>query len=159
MPAHPQVRVRDALIGAVINAAINGAIAHATFGPLGTVPLAQGGLPLGQVSVWGQSLGVVLGLALLMTLLTAPLFVRSVRQQDPALAARMRPGFPRLLGLALRHMAWACAVVWGAGALWNALGPNGVAVSAQSASLAVALVAGAAAYWVDLRTKRALLLA
>jgi len=152
------VRPQDSLISGVINALINGVIAYYSFKPLAEVPIALDSQPLGQVSVWGQSVGMALGLALLLTLITAPLFLLTVKKADPALRARLHhPWFPNLIGLGLRHMALMGAAIWLVGLVWNWAGGAGMALNLVNASLLVAALAGLVAFWTELQTKRALL--
>jgi hypothetical protein len=152
-----EVKYKDSLIGAAINAAINGAIAWFTFRGAAQVPMTLDLISTQENSVWGQGVSLALALGVILTLVAWKIYSGQVAKSHPALAARVRrPLFPTVAGIALNNamslFGWfvVLAVLW-----QRMLGT--IYVSPLAAAVLVGLFAGILTVLVEVRTKRALL--
>lgn len=153
----PEVRIRDALLGAAVNAAINGVIAWFTFRATPQVPLTLDLISTEEKSVWGQGVGLALALGVILTVVAWRVFSAQLAKAQPVLAARVRrPLFPTVAGIALDNamtlFGWFVVLA----VLWQRL-LGTIYVSPPVASVLVGLFAGIVTVLVEVRTKRALL--
>ena len=152
-----EVRYRDSLLGAAINAAINGAIAWFTFRAAAQVPMTLDLISTQEKSVWGQGVSLALALGLILTLVAWTVFSGQVAKAHPALAERVRqPLFPTVAGIALNNtmalFGWLVVLA----VLWQRL-LGTIYVAPLAAAILVGLCAGIITVLVEVRTKRALL--
>jgi hypothetical protein len=152
-----EVKYGDSLVGAAINAAINGAIAWFTFRGTAQVPMTLDLISTQEKSVWGQGVSLALALGVILTLLAAKVFSGHVAKAHPELASRVkRPMFPTVAWMAVNNamslFGWfvVLAVLW-----QRTLGT--IYVSPMAAAVLVGLFAGIVTVLVEVRTKRALL--
>ena len=151
-----RVHMQDSLIGAAINALINGAIAWNTFKAQAAVPLTLDLISTTQHTVWGEGVTLAFALGIILSVITAKLFAHHVAKADADLGARLRRPWPFLLrvafGIAIALFGWfvALAVLW-----QRVLGS--IEVSPLLAAVLVGLAAGVITIIVEIRTKRALL--
>lgn len=151
------VRVRDALIPAAINAVINGTIAWTGFKVSPSVPMTLDLISTRQQTVWGQGVTLAFVLSVILTLVTAKVFAKHAVKADRSLAARVqRPLFPFVTGVALGNamalFGWFVALA----VLWQRFAGT-VEVSPAVGAAMVGLLAGVITVVVEVRTKRALL--
>jgi hypothetical protein len=151
-----QVRVQDALIPAVINALINGAIAYSSFKAEAAIPMTLDLISSKQHTVWGQGVTLAFALGVILTIITAKVFAKQVAKADASLAARVQRPMPVLLKIALGNamalFGWFVALA----VLWQRF-VGTVEVSPPVAAALVGLLAGVITVIVEIRTKRALL--
>lgn len=151
-----QVRVQDALIPAVINALINGAIAYSGFKAEAAIPMTLDLISSKQHTVWGQGVTLAFALGVILSIITAKVFAKQVAKAEASLAARVQRPISFLLRIALGNavalFGWfvALAVLW-----QRSVGT--VEVSPAVAAALVGLLAGVITVIVEIRTKRALL--
>lgn len=115
----PTIRPQDSIAAGLINGIINGGIAYHHFSGLDRVPLSVDSIASGQLSVWGQAVSLTFGLGIILSLITASLFVKQLHKTFPARQEDIRPAFwTRLLPIAIAQSAalfgWfvALAVMW-----------------------------------------------
>ena len=152
-----EVRYRDSLVGAAINAAINGAIAWFTFRAAAQVPMTLDLISTQEKSVWGQGVSLALALGVILTLVAAKVFSGHVARTHPELASRVkRPSFPTVAGIAVNNamslFGWFVVLA----VLWQRL-LGTIYVTPFAAAVLVGLFAGILTVLVEVRTKRALL--
>lgn len=149
------VRVQDSLIGGVINAVINGAISYNGFKAETTVPLSLDLISTQQHSVWGTGVSLAFALGIILSLITAKMFVKHVAKSDDGLAERLKKPWSFLIKVAVGNAAalfgWfvALAVLW-----QRMLGT--IQVGPVLAAVLVALLALIITVIVEMRTKQAL---
>lgn len=115
-----RVRVQDSLISGVINGVINGAIAWNLFSPKAGVPISLDLISTDEVSVWGQAVSLSFGLGIILSVITAKIFISHLKKAlpEPKHALVSLPLFPTLLRIAFNNAAFlfgwfvALAVVW-----------------------------------------------
>lgn len=149
MSPHP----KDAAIPAVINAAINGAIAYSGHGDRGAVPLTVDAISSMEATVGAEAAMIGLTLAAILTTITAMMARRGMQARHPG---SVRPFFPTVPLLAVQNalMLFGATVV--IAVLWQrAVGT--VMVAPMTAALLVALFAAAVTVVVHVRTTSALL--
>lgn len=115
----PTIRPQDSLVAGLINALINGLIAHSHFKALDQVPVSVNSIATNQLSVWGQAVSLTFGLGIILSLITAKLFVRQLHHAFPDRKSDIQSAFwSSLLPIALTQSAalfgWfvALAVIW-----------------------------------------------
>ena len=149
-----QVRIKDSMISGVINGVINGIIAFYLFGNVSSVALSQDAISSHELSVWGQAVSLTFGLGIILTLITAKLFCKQMKNQFPSHSQQFsQPVFPNLLRLALSNavvlFGWfvTLAVIW-----TRAFGE--IRVSTVTAAILVGLFALVVTLVVEVRTKK-----
>ncbi|AGH73972.1 hypothetical protein [Edwardsiella piscicida] len=113
------IRLQDSLAAGLINGVINGAIAHWHFKDVTRVPLSLNAIAHEQTSVWGEAISLTFGLGIILSLITAALFVKHLHKALPAMQNKFNPSFWRtMLPIAITQCAalfgWfvALAVIW-----------------------------------------------
>ncbi|MGL4250538.1 MAG: hypothetical protein ACRCR1_07850 [Aeromonas sp.] len=113
------IRLQDSIVAGLINGVINGLIAHWHFKDVETVPLSVNAIAHEQTSVWGEAVSLTFGLGIILSLITAKLFVKHLHKAFPALQRSFNPSFLRtMLPIAFTQCAslfgWfvALAVIW-----------------------------------------------
>lgn len=117
--SRPDIRLQDSIVAGLINGVINGLIAHWHFKDVETVPLSVNAIAHEQTSVWGEAVSLTFGLGIILSLITAKLFVKHLHKAFPALQSSFNPSFLRtMLPIAVTQCAalfgWfvALAVIW-----------------------------------------------
>jgi hypothetical protein len=152
---HPHPR--DAAIPAVINAAINGAIAYNGHKHMASVPLSVDSISSAEPTVWAEAVMIALALALILSQITAAVFFRGIRKAHPEAADRLiRPLFPGVTGIALKNTLVLFGATVALAVMWQRL-VGTVMVSPLTAAVLVALLAAIVTVLVDVWTKQALL--
>jgi hypothetical protein len=150
------VRIQDSLIGGAVNGVINGAIAYFTFKGHSAVPLTMDLISSKQHTVWGQGVSLAFALGIILSLITARMFVKHVAKTDAALAARLQRPMGSLvkvaLGNAMALFGWFVALA----VLWQRVFGS-IEVGPVSATILVGLLAAIITVIVEVRTKRSLL--
>ncbi|AOV96724.1 permease [Edwardsiella hoshinae] len=113
------IRLQDSIAAGLINGVINGLIAHWHFKAVAAVPLSLNAIAHEQTSVWGEAISLTFGLGIILSLITAKLFVRHLHKACPAMQNSINPSFwRRMLPIAVTQCAalfgWfvALAVIW-----------------------------------------------
>lgn len=117
--SRPDIRLQDSIVAGLINGVINGLIAHWHFKGVDSVPLSVNAIAHEQTSVWGEAVSLTFGLGIILSLITAKLFVNHLHKARPALQSSFNPSFLRtMLPIAITQCAalfgWfvALAVIW-----------------------------------------------
>lgn len=151
-----RVHLQDSLIGAAINALINGALAWNTFSAQAAVPLTLDLISTKQHTVWGQGVTLAFALGVILSIICAKIFAHHVAKADPDMGARLRRPWPFLLrlafGIAIALFGWFVALA----VLWQRL-LGSIEVSPLVGAVLVGLFAAVITIIVEMRTKRALL--
>jgi hypothetical protein len=157
MSASLSVRPQDALIPAVINAVINGAIAYSGFKAEQAIPMTLDLISAEQHTVWGQGVTLAFALGIILSIVTAKIFAKHAVKADASLAPRVqRPVFPFVFKVALGNAAMLFGWFVALAVLWQRL-LGSIEVSPVVAAALVGLLAGVITVVVEVRTKRALL--
>lgn len=151
------IKVKDSLIGGVINGVINGYIASHHFKGMDSVPMSLNVITNSEVTVWGQAVSLTFGLGIILSLLTSKLFIHQLNKSHPQHISQLQSGFwSHLVPIAVTHAAalfgWfvAIAVIWTKYA-------GEVMVSSSSAVALVGLFAFIITIAVEVRTKKSII--
>ncbi|EEY72245.1 hypothetical protein [Grimontia hollisae] len=151
------IKVKDSLVGGVINGAINGYIASYHFKGMNSVPMSLNMITNSEVTVWGQAVSLTFGLGIILSLLTSKLFIHQLKKSHPQHIDKLQYGFwSRLVPIAVTNAAvlfgWfvALAVIW-------TKYTGEVQVSPSSAVLLVGLFAFIITIAVEVRTKKSII--
>ncbi|ROV57526.1 permease [Vibrio ponticus] len=151
------VKVKDSLIGGVINGVINACIATLYFKGMETVPMSLNMIANSEVTVWGQAISLTFGLGIILSLITSKLFISKLKHSHPKHINQLQTGFwSHLLPIALKQSAalfgWfvALAVIW-----TKFVGV--VLVSSSSAVVLVGIFAFIITIAVEVRTKKSII--
>ncbi|EGQ8201204.1 permeases of the major facilitator superfamily protein [Vibrio cholerae] len=151
------IKVKDSLVGGVINGAINGYIASYHFKGMDSVPMSLNVITNSEVTVWGQAVSLTFGLGIILSLITSKLFLHQLNKSHPQHVQQLQSGFwsnlvPIAVGQAAALFCWfvALAVIW-----TKYVGE--VSVSSSSAVLLVGLFAFIITIAVEVRTKKSII--
>ncbi|HBC3847343.1 TPA: permease [Vibrio cholerae] len=151
------IKVKDSLVGGVINGAINGYIASYHFKGMDSVPMSLNVITNSEVTVWGQAVSLTFGLGIILSLITSKLFLHQLNKSYPQHVRQLQSGFwsnlvPIAVGQAAALFGWfvALAVIW-----TKYVGE--VSVSSSSAVLLVGLFAFIITIVVEVRTKKSII--
>ncbi|MGU3162508.1 permease [Vibrio cholerae] len=151
------IKVKDSLVGGVINGAINGYIASYHFKGMDSVPMSLNVITNSEVTVWGQAVSLTFGLGIILSLITSKLFLHQLNKSHPQHVQQLQSGFwsnlvPIAVGQAAALFGWfvALAVIW-----TKYVGE--VSVSSSSAVLFVGLFAFIITIAVEVRTKKSII--
>ncbi|MCX9596895.1 permease [Vibrio cholerae] len=151
------IKVKDSLVGGVINGAINGYIASYHFKGMDSVPMSLNVITNSEVTVWGQAVSLTFGLGIILSLITSKLFLHQLNKSHPQHVQQIQSGFwsnlvPIAVGQAAALFGWfvALAVIW-----TKYVGE--VSVSSSSAVLLVGLFAFIITIAVEVRTKKSII--
>ncbi|EPO2916835.1 permease [Vibrio cholerae] len=151
------IKVKDSLVGGVINGAINGYIASYHFKGMDSVPMSLNVITNSEVTVWGQAVSLTFGLGIILSLLTSKLFLHQLNKSHPQHVQQLQSGFwsnlvPIAVAQAAALFGWfvALAVIW-----TKYVGE--VSVSSSSAVLLVGLFAFIITIAVEVRTKKSII--
>ncbi|EOW9470068.1 permease [Vibrio cholerae] len=151
------IKVKDSLVGVVINGAINGYIASYHFKGMDSVPMSLNVITNSEVTVWGQAVSLTFGLGIILSLITSKLFLHQLNKSHPQHVQQLQSGFwsnlvPIAVGQAAALFGWfvALAVIW-----TKYVGE--VSVSSSSAVLLVGLFAFIITIVVEVRTKKSII--
>ncbi|EGR4215684.1 permease [Vibrio cholerae] len=151
------IKVKDSLVGGVINGAINGYIASYHFKGMDSVPMSLNVITNSEVTVWGQAVSLTFGLGIILSLITSKLFLHQLNKSHPQHVQQLQRGFwsnlvPIAVGQAAALFGWfvALAVIWS-----KYVGE--VSVSSSSAVLLVGLFAFIITIAVEVRTKKSII--
>ncbi|EPN8876186.1 permease [Vibrio cholerae] len=151
------IKVKDSLVGGVINGAINGYIASYHFKGMDSVPMSLNVITNSEVTVWGQAVSLTFGLGIILSLITSKLFLHQLNKSHPQHVQQLQSGFwsnlvPIAVGQAAALFGWfvALAVIW-----TKYVGE--VSVSSSSAVLLVGLFAFIITIVVEVRTNKSII--
>lgn len=151
------IKVKDSLVGGVINGAINGYIASYHFKGMDSVPMSLNVITNSEVTVWGRTVSLTFGLGIILSLITSKLFLHQLNKSHPQHVQQLQSGFwsnlvPIAVGQAAALFGWfvALAVIW-----TKYVGE--VSVSSSSAVLLVGLFAFIITIAVEVRTKKSII--
>ncbi len=151
------IKVKDSLVGGVINGAINGYIASYHFKGMDSVPMSLNVITNSEVTVWGQAVSLTFGLGIILSLITSKLFLHQLNKSHPQHVQQLQRGFwsnlvPIAVGQAAALFGWfvTLAVIW-----TKYVGE--VSVSSSSAVLLVGLFAFIITIAVEVRTKKSII--
>ncbi|HGS4628443.1 TPA: permease [Vibrio cholerae] len=151
------IKLKDSLVGGMINGAINGYIASYYFKGMDSVPMSLNVITNSEVTVWGQAVSLTFGLGIILSLLTSKLFLHQLNKSHPQHVQQLQSGFwsnlvPIAVGQAAALFGWfvALAVIW-----TKYVGE--VSVSSASAVLLVGLFAFIITIAVEVRTKKSII--
>ncbi|EGQ8093599.1 MULTISPECIES: hypothetical protein [Vibrio] len=151
------IKVKDSLVGGVINGAINGYIASYHFKGMDSVPMSLNVITNSEVTVWGQAVSLTFGLGIILSLITSKLFLHQLNKSHPQHVQQLQSGFwsnlvPIAVAQAAALFGWfvALAVIW-----TKYVGE--VSVSSSSAVLLVGLFAFIITIAVEVRTKKSII--
>ncbi|EJL6365388.1 permease [Vibrio cholerae] len=151
------IKLKDSLVGGMINGAINGYIASYHFKGMDSVPMSLNVITNSEVTVWGQAVSLTFGLGIILSLLTSKLFLHQLNKSHPQHVQQLQSGFwsnlvPIAVGQAAALFGWfvALAVIW-----TKYVGE--VSVSSASAVLLVSLFAFIITIAVEVRTKKSII--
>ncbi|EHK7539980.1 permease [Vibrio cholerae] len=151
------IKLKDSLVGGMINGAINGYIASYHFKGMDSVPMSLNVITNSEVTVWGQAVSLTFGLGIILSLLTSKLFLHQLNKSHPQHVQQLQSGFwsnlvPIAVGQAAALFGWfvALAVIW-----TKYVGE--VSVSSASAVLLVGLFAFIITIAVEVRTKKSII--
>ncbi|MGL5025259.1 MAG: hypothetical protein ACRC6P_04740 [Shewanella oncorhynchi] len=151
------IKVKDSLVGGVINGAINGYIASYHFKGMDSVPMSLNMITNSEVTVWGQAVSLTFGLGIILSLITSKIFILQLKKSHPQHVNQLQSGFwSHLLPIAVIQAAalfgWfvALAVIWTKYA-------GEVLVSSSSAVMLVGLFAFIITIAVEVRTKKSII--
>ncbi|SYZ81195.1 permease [Vibrio paracholerae] len=151
------IKVKDSLVGGVINGAINGYIASYHFKGMDSVPMSLNAITNSEVTVWGQAVSLTFGLGIILSLITSKLFLHQLNKSHPQHIHQLQSGFwsnlvPIAVAQAAALFGWfvALAVIW-----TKYVGE--VSVSSSSAVLLVGLFAFIITIAVEVRTKKSII--
>ncbi|MFG5040252.1 permease [Vibrio cholerae] len=151
------IKVKDSLVGGVINGAINGYIASYHFKGMDSVPMSLNVITNSEVTVWGQAVSLTFGLGIILSLITSKLFLHQLNKSHLQHVQQLQSGFwsnlvPIAVGQAAALFGWfvALAVIW-----TKYVGE--VSVSSSSAVLLVGLFAFIITIVVEVRTKKSII--
>ncbi|HDZ9204918.1 TPA: permease [Vibrio cholerae] len=151
------IKVKDSLVGGVINGAINGYIASYHFKGMDSVPMSLNVIKNSEVTVWGQAVSLTFGLGIILSLITSKLFLHQLNKSHPQHVQQLQSGFwsnlvPIAVAQAAALFGWfvALAVIW-----TKYVGE--VSVSSSSAVLLVGLFAFIITIAVEVRTKKSII--
>ncbi|HGE6027238.1 TPA: permease [Vibrio cholerae] len=151
------IKVKDSLVGGVINGAINGYIASYHFKGMDSVPMSLNVITNSEVTVWGQAVSLTFGLGIILSLITSKLFLHQLNKSHPQHVQQLQSGFwsnlvPIAVGQAAALFGWfvVLAVIW-----TKYVGE--VSVSSSSAVLLVGLFAFIITIVVEVRTKKSII--
>ncbi|EGR0680539.1 permease [Vibrio cholerae] len=151
------IKVKDSLVGGVINGAINGYIASYHFKGMDSVPMSLNVITNSEVTVWGQAVSLTFGLGIILSLITSKLFLHQLNKSHPQHVQQLQSGFwsnlvPIAVGQAAALFGWfvVLAVIW-----TKYVGE--VSVSSSSAVLLVGLFAFIITIAVEVRTKKSII--
>lgn len=152
-----QVKITDSLVGALINAVINGYIMWNEFSKLDAVPLTLDMISTQEKSVFGQGVSLALALGVILTLVAWKVFSGAVAKKHPeALAIISKVTFKNALMIAVRNamilFGWAVALA----VVWQRF-VGTIYVSPLVGAIMVACFAGIITVIVEMRTKMILL--
>ncbi|EKF9880222.1 permease [Vibrio cholerae] len=151
------IKLKDSLVGGMINGAINGYIASYHFKGMDSVPMSLNVITNSEVTVWGQAVSLTFGLGIILSLITSKLFLHQLNKSHPQYVQQLQSGFwsnlvPIAVGQAAALFGWfvALAVIW-----TKYVGE--VSVSSASAVLLVGLFAFIITIAVEVRTKKSII--
>ncbi|EOG7643617.1 permease [Vibrio cholerae] len=151
------IKLKDSLVGGMINGAINGYIASYHFKGMDSVPMSLNVITNSEVTVWGQAVSLTFGLGIILSLLTSKLFLHQLNKSHPQHVQQLQSGFwsnlvPIAVAQAAALFGWfvALAVIW-----TKYVGE--VSVSSSSAVLLVGLFAFIITIAVEVRTKKSII--
>lgn len=149
-------RVLQSLPGALINGAINGAIAWSAFKGSAQVPLSVDSIGSPGITALGNAATVVFALTFIVTSITFFVFRSGARKAGSAPAVAALAYWPRGLGIALRNTLLAFGAFIALAVLWQRF-VGTLQVGPLAATLVVAGVAALATAVAEWRTKREML--
>ncbi|EIA0767548.1 permease [Vibrio cholerae] len=151
------IKLKDSLVGGMINGAINGYIASYHFKGMDSVPMSLNVITNSEVTVWGQAVSLTFGLGIILSLITSKLFLHQLNKSHPQHVQQLQSGFwsnlvPIAVAQAVALFGWfvALAVIW-----TKYVGE--VSVSSSSAVLLVGLFAFIITIAVEVRTKKSII--
>ncbi|EKF9265514.1 permease [Vibrio cholerae] len=151
------IKLKDSLVGGMINGAINGYIASYHFKGMDSVPMSLNVITNSEVTVWGQAVSLTFGLGIILSLITSKLFLHQLNKSHPQHVQQLQSGFwsnlvPIAVAQAAALFGWfvALAVIW-----TKYVGE--VSVSSSSAVLLVGLFAFIITIAVEVRTKKSII--
>ncbi|EKF9278339.1 permease [Vibrio cholerae] len=151
------IKLKDSLVGGMINGAINGYIASYHFKGMDSVPMSLNVITNSEVTVWGQAVSLTFGLGIILSLITSKLFLHQLNKSHPQHVQQLQSGLwsnlvPIAVGQAAALFGWfvALAVIW-----TKYVGE--VSVSSSSAVLLVGLFAFIITIAVEVRTKKSII--
>ncbi|QYJ75330.1 permease [Shewanella sp. FJAT-52076] len=113
------IKVKDSLVGGVVNGAINGYIATYHFKGMDSVPMSLNLITNSEVTVWGQAISLTFGLGVILSLITSMIFIHQLKKSYPEYIKNINTSFwSHLVPIAIMHAAalfgWfvALAVIW-----------------------------------------------
>lgn len=152
-------RLSDSTIGALINGAINGAIAWSAFRTSESIPLSMDSIAAPGVTALGNAATVAFALTLIMTCITFFMLRRSARKSGVAPASLQGMTFlPTGLRIALLNTFLVFGAFVAIAVLWQRFAGT-VMVGPMVATMVVAAVAAIATAFAEWRTKREMLAA
>ncbi|ASU23416.1 permease [Vibrio qinghaiensis] len=151
------IKVKDSLVGGVINGAINGYIASYHFKGMDSVPMSLNVITNSEVTVWGQAVSLTFGLGIILSLITSKLFLNQLNKSHPQHTHQLQSGFwshlvPIAVAQAVALFGWFVALA----VLWTKYAGE-VSVSSSSAVLLVGLFAFIITIAVEVRTKKSII--
>lgn len=146
----------QSLPGALINGAINGAIAWSAFKSSAPVPLSMDSIASPGITALGNAATVVFALTFIVTSITFFVFRGGARKAGSAPAVAALAYWPRGLGIALRNTLLAFGAFVALAVLWQRF-VGTLLVGPLAATLVVAAVAATATAVAEWRTKREML--
>ena len=150
-------RLSDSTIGALVNGAINGAIAWSAFKTSESIPLSMDSIAAPGVTALGNAATVAFALTLIMTCITFFMLRRAARKSSVAPASLQGISFlPTGLRIALLNTSLVFGAFVAIAVLWQRFAGT-VMVGPLVATMVVAAVAAIATAFAEWRTKREML--
>ncbi|MGL4712090.1 MAG: permease [Vibrio ordalii] len=78
--SQPSIRPQDSVVAGLINGVINGLIAYWQFKNFDTIPLSVNSIANNEISVWGEAISLTFGLGIILSLITAKLFIKQLNK-------------------------------------------------------------------------------
>ncbi|MBL4914905.1 permease [Shewanella schlegeliana] len=152
-----KIKLKDSLIGGVINGVINAYIASFHFKGMDSVPMSVNMIMNSKVTVWGQAVSLTFGLGIILSLITSKLFVHQLKKNHPDHAAQLQSGFwSHLLPIALTQAAALFGWFVTLAVIWTKFAGE-VTVSTSCAVILVGLFAFVITIAVEVRTKKSII--
>jgi len=152
-----EIKVKDSLVGGVINGAINGYIASYHFNGMDSVPMSLNMITNTEVTVWGQAVSLTFGLGIILSLITSKLFIHQLKKTHPQHVNKLQSGFwSHLVPIAVTHAVALFGWFVGLAVIWTKY-VGEVSVSSSSAVGLVGLFAFIITIAVEVRTKKSII--